>query len=349
VPIYEIVLHPRENDMILATHGRGIWILDDLTPFQHWAKSESAPAFAFDPAPAVAFNPANDQMKGFEGDRRFLGPNPVPGATLTYRLRSDAKDVKWTIRDSGNAVVREITGPAVRDATKAGLNSVAWDLRVQPLPPLRAQAQGPGGGGGGGGFGGGGNNGPFVLPGTYRATLTVDGKDANVVNVVVTGDRDIQITEANRRTWYDTAVSLHQMQRRANDVADVVNDAWTQFQSLQQQTKNRTVPDGLKSRMEALTKELEGVRRQLGLGGGGGPGGGGGGFGGGNENVRGRIGQLKGSLMGSTALPTAVQLRQYKELQGALPKLETNAKAAAAKVAPLAKDLVNAGALFGTP
>jgi hypothetical protein len=137
------------------------------------------------------------------------------------------------------------------------------------------------------------------------------------------------------------------MQRRANEVADVVNDAWTQFQSLQQQTRNRTVPDALKTRLEAFTKELEGIRRQLGLAGGGpGGGGGGGGFGGGNENVRGRIGQLKGGIMAATAVPTVVQMRQYKELQGALPKLEANAKAAAAKVAPLAKDLMNAGVLF---
>jgi photosystem II stability/assembly factor-like uncharacterized protein len=350
VPIYEIVLHPRENDMILATHGRGIWILDDLAPFQQWARSDSAsPAFAFEPAPAIAFNAANDQMKGFEGDRRFLGPNPVPGATLTYRLRADAKDLKWTIRDAGNTVVRELSGNAVRDGLKAGLNSLAWDLRVQPLPPLRTQAPGPGGGGGGGGFGGGGNNGPFVLPGTYRATLTVDGKDANVVNVVVTGDRDIQLTDSNRKMWFDAAMTLHQMQRRANDLADTVNDAWTQFQALQQQTKNRALPDALKTRMDALTKELEAVRRKLGLAGGGGGGGGGGGFGGGNENVRGRIGQLKGALMGATALPTAVQTRQQQELQAALPKLESEAKNTAAKVAPLAKDMVNAGVLFGTP
>jgi photosystem II stability/assembly factor-like uncharacterized protein len=344
VPIYEITLHPRDNDMILATHGRGLWILDDLTPFQQWAKSDGASPFVFDPPPAVIFNAANDQMKGFEGDRRFLGPNPVPGATLTYRLPSDAKELKGTIRDSGNTVVREISGTAVQDARRAGLNSVAWDLRVQPLPPLRTQPQGQGGGGGGGGFGGGGNNGPFVLPGTYRASLTVDGKDANVVTVVVSGDRDIQISDANRKVWYDTATALHQMQRRANDVADIVNDAWSQFQSLQQQTKNRTVPDGLKTRMDALTKELEAIRRQLGLGVA--PGGGGGGFGIGNENVRGRIGQLKGALLGSTALPTTVQLRQYKALQGAWPKLEASAKGASAKVAPLAKELVNAGVLF---
>jgi photosystem II stability/assembly factor-like uncharacterized protein len=331
VPIYEIAIHPRDNDLILATHGRGIWILDDLAPIQHYAKSQGGAPFAFEPAPAVAFNAANDQMKGFEGDRRFLGPNPVPGATLTYRLHADAKDVKWTIRDSSNTVVRELSGAATRDANKAGLNSVAWDLRVQPLPPLRSQQQGPGGGGGG--FGGSGNNGPFVLPGTYRAVLTVDGKDANTVNVVVTGDRDIALTDADRKVWHDTALALHQMQRQANALADSVHDAWSQLQTLQQQTRNRSVAANLKSQMDALVKEFESLRRRLGLAGGGG-------FGN-TENVRGRIGQVKGGIMASTAHPTEVQMRQYKELQAALPKLEAEAKTAMAKVAPLARELVS--------
>ena len=330
VPIYDIALHPRDNDMILGTHGRGIWILDDLAPIQQYAKSEGAAAFAFEPSPAVAFNPANDQMKGFEGDRRFLGPNPVPGATLTYRLRSDAKDVKWTIRDRSNTVVREIAGDATRAANKPGLNSVAWDLRVEPLAPLRSQAQGQGGGGGG--FGGGGVNGPFVLPGTYRATLAVDGKDANTVDVVVSGDRDIQITDADRKVWHDTALALHQLQRRANDLAETVNEAWSRFETLQRQTRDRTVPANLKGQLDAVAKELEGVRRRLGLAGGGG-------FGN-AENVRGRIGQVKNGIMASTAHPTEVQMRLFKELQPALAALETDVKTTVAKVAPLARDLV---------
>ena len=332
VPIYEIAVHPRDNDLILATHGRGIWILDDLTPIQQFAKSEGSAAFAFEPTPVVTFNAANDQMKGFEGDRRFLGLNPVPGATLTYRLRADAKDVKWTIRDGAGTVVREISGDATQNANKVGLNSVAWDLRVQPLPPLRTAQPGQGGGGGGG-FGGGGNNGPFVLPGTYRATLTADGRDANVVNVVVTGDRDIQISDGDRKIWHDTALALHQMQRRANELADTVNDAWTQFQNLQQQTKNRTLPANVKGQLDGLAKELEGVRRRLGLAGGGG-------FGGNPENLRGRIGQVKGGIMAATAHPTEVQMRQVKEMQAAMPKLEADVKAAVAKVGPLARELV---------
>lgn len=336
VPVYEMVIHPRDNDLIVGTHGRALWILDDLTPIQQWAKSEGQAAFAFDPPPAMTYNPANDQMKRFEGDRIFLGLNPAPGVPLAYRLRANAKEVKWTIRDSGNRIVRELSGDDVADANKAGLNIVLWDLRVQPLEPLRGQA----GGGGGGGFGGG-NNGPFVLPGTYRATLTVDGRDANTVSIVVSGDRDIQITDADRRTWYETAMSLHDMQRQANRVAESVNEAWRQFDAMRGQLKGRSVPKELQARVDGLGKELEGVRRRLGLGGGGG------GFGN-TQNVRGRIGQLKGQIMASTSLPTDTQMRQYKELQAAWPQVEDEAKAAVSKVAPLARELVSAGLLFTT-
>ena len=114
MPIYEIKQHPRDNDLILASHARGIWILDDPTPIQEWAKSESADAFLFSSEPATIMNQANDQMKGFEGDRLFLGLNPAPGATLAYRLKADAKDVKVTIKDASGSTVRELT-PATDD------------------------------------------------------------------------------------------------------------------------------------------------------------------------------------------------------------------------------------------
>jgi hypothetical protein len=293
---------------------------------------------AFEPDPAVAFNQANDQMKGFEGDRLFLGQNPAPGATLAYRLKADAKDVKWTIRDAGGRVVRELSGDAVKGQSVAGLNIVKWDLRIQPLrpvpPPPGANGQT---GGGGGGFGGGGNNGPFVLPGTYRATLTVDGRDTAPVAVTVKGDPDIAISEADRRTWFETASDVHQMQQAANDAAAVVQQAWAQFQQLQAQTRGQTLSPASKGAMEAVQKELEVARGRLGLAGGG--------FGN-AQNVRGRIGQLKNAIMGSTAVPTTTQLMQIREARAAMPLVIDQANAAIGKLPALVKDLVGAGAVF---
>ena len=173
MPIYEIKLHPRDNDLILATHARGIWILDDLTPIQQWAKAEAADAFVFDASRPSIINAANDQMKGFEGDRVFLGPNPAPGATLAYRAegRREGRQVDDQGRARGD-VVREMSRPGrCAIATRPGLNIVKWDLRDAAAAAAAAGAgarRAPAAAGRGGGFGGGGNNGPFVLPGTYR-------------------------------------------------------------------------------------------------------------------------------------------------------------------------------------
>jgi photosystem II stability/assembly factor-like uncharacterized protein len=219
VPIYEITLHPRDNAMLLATHGRSIWILDDLTPIQQWAKAASTDAFLFDSAPAVQRNPSNDRMKNFEGDMLFLGKNPEPGARLMYSLKAKPKSVKLTIADASGTVVRELAGDALKDRTEPGVNIVTWDLRVEPLPAPAGQPAGPGGGGG---FGGGGLNGPLVLPGEYRVTLSVDGREAGETRLGVAGDPEITITDADRRAWFETSLELHALQRTANEAADAV-------------------------------------------------------------------------------------------------------------------------------
>jgi photosystem II stability/assembly factor-like uncharacterized protein len=342
MPIYEIKQHPRDNDLILGSHARGIWILDDLSPIQEWAKAEDADAYLFSSEGGTAMNMANDQMKGFEGDRLFLGENPAPGATLAYRLRAEARDVRLTIKDASGATVRELSGADVRDRHTAGLNIVKWDLRVAPLRPLPPPPGAPagGGGGGGGGFGGGGNNGPFVLPGTYRATLTVNGRDAQTVDVAVKADPLIEITDMDRRTWFETARDLHQMQARANDAAELVQNAFAQVGLLQQQTRGQKLAPNVQQQLDAVVKEFEAVRRRLGLGQQGG------GFGGSPENVRGRIGQLKGQVMASTAVPTNTQMMQIRDVRAQLPGLIDQANAAAARVPGLVKEMVGSGALF---
>ena len=181
-----------------------------------------------------------------------------------------------------------------------------------------------------------------MLPGTYRATLPAEGREANVVTVTVRSDAAIEITDADRRAWHDTAMALHDMQGKANELADQVADAWSRFQSIEQQSKTATLSPPLKAQVESLGKELESVRRRLGL-----TGGGGGGFGGNPENVRGRIGQIKNGIMASTSLPTEVQLRQKREVEAAWPKVVTDANAAMSRLANVAKDVI--AAVFARP
>ena len=136
---------------------------------------------------------------------------------------------------------------------------------------------------------GGGNNGPFVMPGEYRVTLVVNGKDVATKPVRVVGDTAIKWTDADRKTWHDTALAFHRLQEQANEAADAVTQLATQYQTLETMLKTATnVPADAKTAIEAVGKDLTGLRTRLGVpapgqtqGAGGGGGGGGGGFGGG--------------------------------------------------------------------
>jgi hypothetical protein len=181
-----------------------------------------------------------------------------------------------------------------------------------------------------------------VLPGTYRATLHVNGRDAQTIDVTVKGDPMIAITDTDRRAWFETARDLHELQQKATDVAEMVQSAFAQVQMIQQQTRTQTLSPNLKQELDGVVKELEVVRRRLGLG----QQGSGGGFGNQGDNLRGRIGQLKGQVMASTATPTTTQLMQIRDVRAQLPGLIDQSNAVVAKVPALVKNMIGAGMIF---
>lgn len=221
VRIDDLLIHPRDNDLIAGTHGRGIWICDDISPLQQMnEKALAADTHLFDIRPGT--NWLNDIIysRAGGGQKVFRGENAPQGTAISYYLKAEPTgDVKLTISDITGKVVRTVT------ATKqVGLNRVQWNLRGDPpqrpagfgpgggagggqptanppaaTPPTGGAAApgqtppaGPGGGqggpGGGGGFGGrGANFGPALEPGTYLVKLTVDGKELTT-KVVIEAD-----------------------------------------------------------------------------------------------------------------------------------------------------------------
>ena len=341
VPIHEIVFHPRDHDMIVATHGRSIWILDDATPVRQLSEAMKSPVHLFDIRPAMQFNQGND--RGFLADKGFWGKNPTYGAPISYYLAAASSDVVLRIRDAQGAVVRELSGDATKDAGKVGVNRVYWDLRHQPLPTPRTPQPG---GGGGGGFGGGGLNGPNVLPGEYRVTLVVGGKEAGTKTVRVSGDTAVPMTDADRKVWHETSMSLHDMQRVVNETADAVATLHGQVEQAESLLKTAaSAPPTAKGAIEDAAKRIAELRRRLGLGQ---TGGGGGGGGGGQQNVRQQVAQLKGQVMNSTSLPTAMQIRTAAEAREDLTKVvqETNDMIAAV---PQLYEKLGASGLKPTP
>ncbi len=152
VRIDEITLHPRDNAMILATHGRSIWILDQIAPFQEYAAAQAADAKLYTPPPSVMYRrPATDRNYEFWGDQTFFGENPPQAAVIAWQLKKNVGEVKLAITDALGKPVREISGQVLANSNKAGYQAACWDLRVQPLAAPAGAAGGRAGGGRGGG------------------------------------------------------------------------------------------------------------------------------------------------------------------------------------------------------
>jgi len=175
VRIDDVLVHPRDGDLVLATHGRSVWIMDDITPLQ--AASDEALSEAvhlFEPREAVLW--ANEVQRGrsVTGDKNWTGENAPEGTAIQYYLGEGAQgDVTVAISDPVTGEVFRI----LEGTDDEGLNRVQWDLRGE-------QPQQEGGGGGGGGFGGRGRA-PQATPGVYRVTLTVGGREYNTTVRVV--------------------------------------------------------------------------------------------------------------------------------------------------------------------
>ena len=151
VRIDDVLVHPRENDLVLATHGRSIYVLDDVTALQ--AMSDSileSDAHLFDPRSAVLWKNDIRRSRSVTGDKNWTGESAPAGTMIQYYLGSPA-DVSIEVSELATGrVVRELEGTG-----HAGLNRVQWDLRMNP------GLQGQGGAG------------RPVSPGTYRVTITV--------------------------------------------------------------------------------------------------------------------------------------------------------------------------------
>jgi len=183
VRIDDLVVHPRDNDLIAGTHGRSIWILDDISSLEQLGDDEmKGEAFLFDVRPATAWLTDIQKQMNVGGAKNYRGKNPAAGTAVSYWLAKPASNVKITISDITGREVRSI------DAAKdAGLNRVQWDLRANP--PARGAAGAPQGAGGGGGFGRGrGNQGPIQPAGSYLLKLVVDGKTVGTKTVVIEED-----------------------------------------------------------------------------------------------------------------------------------------------------------------
>jgi photosystem II stability/assembly factor-like uncharacterized protein len=300
VPVHDILIHPRENDLILGTHGRSIWIFDDISFLQEISSDvlrKPANLFTIRPATRHAIKPTRYGI----GDKVFRGPNPSYGALITYYLEEKLdKEAEMTIEilDKSGKVIREL-----RDLPReAGLNRTAWDLRFEA--PRRRRERKPEDD-----FFGRGLRGPQVLPDIYEVRLTLKNQ---------TWERPVkvQLDPMVNLSSDDLALQL-QYSLRLRDMQSFVNDGLKALDMLKEQLEERKktikeqkerFPEEIMQAIDNHLKKIESiqnilVRPQEGAG-----------F---SEEARlgERLGSLFGSIDGVNAAPTKAQVYYFNELE----------------------------------
>ena len=140
VRIDDLIVHPRERDLIAGTHGRSIWIADDISALEEMNDTTTqGDAYLFNVRPAVSW--VNDIQKQITvgGQKNFRGQNPDPGTAVSYWLKSNADAVRISITDITGREVRAIEGPKT-----SGLNRWRWDMRGGLIAPARGGGAGTG-------------------------------------------------------------------------------------------------------------------------------------------------------------------------------------------------------------
>jgi len=162
VAVHDIAIHPRENDLIIGTHGRGIWILDDICYLsQSDAGTFEKDFHLFKPRPAyLFFNSSRGDTYSFSG---FRGSNPPAGAGLIYFVRKELSgELRITIQSGSRESVIEL--PLQK---KAGLNRTRWNLQFMPKTAAGEKPQ----------MVGVINIMCFVIPGEYTVLIKIEDKE----------------------------------------------------------------------------------------------------------------------------------------------------------------------------
>ena len=323
VPVHDVVVHPRDNDLVLATHGRSVYIFDDATAIQKMSPAIAATAaHLFEPRRGMRVR--SRFIRYGVGNKMFAGPNPPAGALLTYWLKDklDAKTpLKLEILDASGKVIRSLRNPS----KESGVNRVNWDLRGEG-PFARRERGVPGAGAGDDeeeGFQPG-PRGPQMLPGKYTARLTA-GQTVSEQPVEVIVDPSVKVTAAELATQQDYLGRIQAMQSDVNRVLKTVDSVRDQLDQIEKAAKANgvTAPKELADYKTAV-KDLEGKLAkpsdQPRLEGG--------------PHLIERLGQLFNGIDSSTAAPTVYQIEVFGELKAEYDAAMPAARAWVSTTAP---------------
>ena len=240
----DLAIHPRDNDLVIATHGRGIWIVDDITPLRALTAATLAKNVAFMPKRPTVQKPG--AYGGWvNGDAAYVGPNPTDDAVITYYLqkRHIFGDMKIEVLDSTGKVVGTIPS-----AKRRGLSRVTWSMRLKaPTVPAAASAAG------------GATIGPRLLPGTYKVRMTKD-KDVYTTPLVVVADTRETHTAADRKAQLELAKKLATLLGEMSFAVDRINGARL---ALDDRAASLPVSDPLSGRLRNASAAVDLLRKKI--------------------------------------------------------------------------------------
>ena len=302
--VRDVAIHPRDLDLIIATHGRGLYIVDDLTPLRALTPEVLDSDLAVLPTRPKELS-IQAGIQDFAGDDEFSGDNPDESAPIVYYLkkRHVVGDFKIEVDDAEGKLITTLSA-----GKRKGINRVSWPMR---LPPPKLPAGASLVLGGGNAF-----QGPRVLPGTYTVKLT-KGSQTVTTQVVLVPDPRSDHTPEDRAAQYKAVVEAYGSLARLTYVAETLADVRAQAEARSRELKGG---DGLKKQLDQLAQKVEDLRKTLVATG---PGG----WLSGEEQLREKLTSVYGGLNSYEGRPTRSQLAAKavleKQLDEAAAKLDS--------------------------
>jgi len=242
--VRDIALQERDDDLVLATHGRGIWVIDDVSPLR-----QLTPATLASAAVLLQPKPVEQRIQGSggwsEGDATYFGENPPGGATISYyqKARHVIGRMKLEILDSAGKVVDEIP-----TSKRRGLNRVQWSMLTKPpiVPPAASLA-------GSSAFG------QRVLPGNYTVRLT-DAGQVSTAPLTITLDKRATFTLADRQAQFAASERAKSLFARMSKVVAQINGVRQQAGAI---AANPSTPADVKAAAAQLGAKADAMRKEI--------------------------------------------------------------------------------------
>jgi len=264
-PVHDLVI--KDDDLVVATHGRAFWILDDLSPLRQYS-DEIAQKDMFLYTPATAYR----IQAGAGGERRpskRTGQNPPAGAVIFYYLKDAPKsdtEAKIEILDASGNVIRKYSSseyntleeppdpddkkPEKEIKPEAGLNRFVWDLRYEEahrVPGYYLWEYGNGA------------RGPVAVPGHYQVRLTVGGK-SQTADFDLKLDPRVKVTQADLETQFNLLLQTRDELSKIYDTVNQIQDVRSQLAGLKRRLPENASVKTIASAADDLDKKLTAVR-----------------------------------------------------------------------------------------